>query len=593
METVAVRHPVNPHRLIVRIISALIVFIFISDLSLPCSASAQVTVSTSSNSLLGDPKAASSEEVSEQAGSDMARGSLDDILKKKISVEYKDVDLASVLRSLSWAHKLNIVTAPDIKGKVSINLGNVSVEQALDAILKVNGLTYSKREGVIYVSTGDPNQVEQSTDVIMLKYIKADAASGIAKKLLSSKGDIRLNEAANSLVVTDFPTNLVKIKDLIKKVDTAPRQILIEAKIVDITSTDLSALGLQWNYDYQPKKGGLFDRLTKDQEALTGSFNMTSTDSTLDTGQLTLDALDLKNANFSGSVDALIRDGKANLLASPSIAVLNGQEARIVIGERYPYKERTQTTTGTTETTKFVDVGTTLRVNPQINDDGYITLYIHPEVSSVEEKLDAGPRIKTREADTTVRVKENETLVIGGLIKQEDTITKEDLPFFGKLPIIGLLFGRDSSSKSQTELAVFITPKILYSREEQKLLKKKDEEDDYVLLTETSKLNMVDRIFQKARALDVGRGVESKSKDEVHEKAQALSHYQLIFLEFPECVRAPEARYRAACIYRDYYKDTKKAMKNFLACATDYPHSRFSVLAKKAYRDLEASKKTG
>lgn len=512
-------------------------------------------------------------------------------LEKRINVEYKDVELSSVLRSLAWAHKINIVTSPDIKGKVNINLENVTIEQALDAILKVNGLAYSKKDGMIYVTSGDPDQVEMATDVINLKYIKAEQAQGLCKKLLSSKGEIRISEMSNSMIITDFPANIEKIKDLCDKVDSAPQQILIEAKIVDITSTDLAAMGIAVDADYQPLNGGLFDRNTREPEVATGSFNMPSDSATLDPGQFDLDALSFKNVSFGGTIDALVRDGKANLLASPSIAVLNGQEARIIIGERYPYVERTQSTGGTTETTKFVDIGTTLRVSPLINDDGYITLYIHPEVSSLTEQLSAGPRISTREADTTVRIKAGETLVIGGLIKQEDTFTREHVPFFGKIPLLGIFFSRNNSSNEQKELAVFITPKLLYSREEMKYKKKAlDSEDHYLMLQETGRLAVVNQIFRKARALDLGRGLESRRKDKAYCKAQALSHYELISLEFPESIRAAESQYRAGNIYRDFYKDGKKAKKAYLNCASNFPQSQFAVLAKKAFHELEVSK---
>ncbi len=512
-------------------------------------------------------------------------GEMADNLNQLINLDYKDAELSSVLRSMAWTYKLNIVTSSDIKGKVSINLQNISVEEALKAILTINGLVYSKRGSVIYISAGDTSVVEIKTEVIGLKYLAVGQGQNLSRSLLSSKGDIKVNESGSSLIVTDYPANIEKIKVLIQQLDVAPKQVLIEAKIVDITSTDLKAIGVTWSSNYSPGRG-LFDRSSRAAEVLNTTVNLAEDSSTLTGGQLVLSALTLKNINISATIDALVRDGKATLLASPSIAVLNGSEARIVIGERFPFKERTQTTTGTTETTKFVDIGTTLKVTPVINDDGYITISVHPEVSSLLASLDAGPRITTREADTKVRIKEGETLVIGGLIRQKDEESRDKVPGLGDMPFFGQAFRRKAIDREQKELAVFITPRILFSQEELKALGKKQTEakEQQTLIDQTGPLSIVDQIFIKAQHLDRCEGIESRRKDESYCKAQALSHYELIYNEFPESNRAAQSKFSAGLIYLEYYKDTKKATDAFSRVVSDYP---MSVYAEKARGWLE------
>ena len=521
---------------------------------------------------------------------------IEERLKQLISLEYKDADLASVLRSLAWTYKINIVTGPDIKGKVSINLQDITVEKALQAILTINGLVYSKRGDVIYISSGDTEIVEIKTEVIQLKYLTATQAQNLSRKLLSSKGDMKVNEVSNNIILTDYQSNIDKIRELLQQVDIAPKQVLIEAKIVDITSNDLRAMGVTWNFDYKPvgSRPSLFTRKTNASEELKSTVTLNEESSSLSGGQIVLNTLALKGITIGATIDALVRDGRANLLASPSIAVINGQEARIVIGERYPYKERTQTTSGTTETTKFLDIGTTLKVNPQINDDGYITMNIHPEVSAFSASLDAGPRITTREADTTVRIKEGETLVIGGLIKQTNEGSKDKVPILGDIPLLGILFSRSEGKKEQTELAVFITPRVLFSREEKmKLGRKKAELDDSDLLADqTLPLTVVERIYEKAVNLDKGVGLESVRKPEVFRKAQALSHFELIYKQFPESKRAPEAKYLSAMILKNYYKDYKKARLALLGIIQDYPKSEFAGKAKKTYVEIEDQEKS-
>jgi type IV pilus secretin PilQ/predicted competence protein len=513
---------------------------------------------------------------------------MDERLKQTISVEYKDADLVSVLRSLALTYRLNLLTGPDIKGKVTINLQEITVERALEAILKANGLVYNKRDGVIYVNSGDSTMVDVATEVIQLKYLTATQAQNMTRKMLSPKGDMKINETANNLIVTDYSENIEKIRKLVAATDSAPQQVLIEAKILDITSTDLKSLGITMNSVYDPNKGGLFNRETKFNESFDGGLSLPTTNSTVSAGQLVLNTLTLKGISLTATIDALVRDGKANLLASPSIAVINGQEARIVIGERFPYKERTQTTSGTTETTKFVDIGTTLKVNPQINDDGYITLNLHPEVSSLVEALDAGPRVATREADTTVRIKAGETLVIGGLIRQVDNRTTDRVPILGDIPILGNLFKRDNKSWEQTELAVFITPRILFSREEQKQLglDQKEIEKSYLLIDKTANASMVEKIYDMARNMDRGIGIESVRKDPEMRKLEALTKYEMIYKQFPESDRAAEAKYRAGVIEWKNLRDYKTAKNTFSTLITDHPKSEWADEARKDYEEM-------
>lgn len=512
---------------------------------------------------------------------------IDERLQQIITVEYKDADLASVLRSLALTYRLNLLTGPDVKGKVTINLQEITVEKALEAILKANGLIYSKKDGVIYISSGDASLVDVSTVVIQLKYLTATQAQNMARKILSSKGDMKINETANNIIVTDYKENIDKIKELLTQVDTAPKQVLIEAKILDITSSDLAALGVTYNFNYTPAKGGLFSRGTRFQESLDSTISMAEQSGTITGGQIAVNALTLKGVTLEATIDALVRDGKANLLASPSIAVINGQEARIVIGERFPYKERTQTTSGTTETTKFVDIGTTLKVNPQINDDGYITMNLHPEVSSLTEALDAGPRVSTREADTTVRVREGETLVIGGLIRQTDNRSEDKIPYLGDIPVLGHLFKRSERNVQQTELAVFITPRILFSREErEKLGIKKQAEAEYTLIDKTADLTLVDSIFEQSQHLEKNEGVESMRKLDDSRQTRALTQYDLVYKQFPDSERAPEAKYRAGMIEWKHFKNYKQAKNTFSTLIADYPRSSWADEARKAYETM-------
>lgn len=502
-----------------------------------------------------------------------------------ISLDYKDADVNSVLRSLAWSYGLNLVTSTDVKGKVTINLRNVTLDDALDAILTANGYFHTRRGNIIYISSGAAEGMDLSSEPVFLKYLKAAEAQNLLRKVISPKGDIKVDEVSNMLIITDYAAKIEKVKKLIQSIDIPPQQVLIEVKIVDITSQDLRNLGVTYSADYKPAGDvkGLFKRNTRYQEELKGTVTMPGPSSSVSGGQFQVNTLNFKGLSITATIDALVQDQKATLLASPSIAVLNNREARIVIGEKVPYKERTQTTTGTTETTKYIDVGTTLRVTPSINADGYITMMIHPEVSSVTALLDAGPRITTREADTTLRVKEGETVVLGGLIKQQDNRTNSKIPLLGDLPIIGLLFSDRSKDQSQTELAVFITPRIMRSREEAKLYGAKEEEEIYVNIGPTGELSIAYQLFQKADYLDRGVGLESRRKDMKFRKTQALSLFENIASQFPNSPKAPEALWRASQICYKYEHDALKTRDLLEKLVSDYPESKYTASGKELY----------
>ncbi|MBU1121501.1 MAG: hypothetical protein KKF54_02215, partial [Candidatus Omnitrophica bacterium] len=510
-------------------------------------------------------------------------------LNEKINLDYKDADISSILRSLSYSYNLNLVTSTEIKGKVTIALKDITIADALDAILSANGYDYSVKRNIIYITPGISEGSQLISVPIVLKYLKAVDSQSFLRKSLSPKGDIKVHEISNTLIITDYYANIDKIKELLRVIDHPPQQVLIEAKIVDITSKDLNNLGITWQVDYDPGRG-IFKRNTATSESLDVTSTIAGPSSTLSGGQFRIDTLVLKALSASATIDALVQDQKAHLLASPSIAVLNNREARIVIGEKVPYKERTQTTTGTTETTKFIDVGTTLRVTPSINDDGYITLDIHPEVSSVSALLDAGPRITTREADTIVRIKEGETVVIGGLIKQEDNQTRSRVPLLGYIPIIGSIFGNRSKDQTQIELAVFITPKILRSYEEMIAFgENRYQEESCVNILASGRLNAQMKLFENARNLQVGSGLESRRKEDWQRKRQALAIYENISTQFSDSPKAAEASYQAALIY--YYDLSELYFARDL-CAkviSDYPRSPFAVKAKDLHKIISDS----
>ncbi len=496
-----------------------------------------------------------------------------------VSLDYKNADLATVLRSLSYSYDLNLVATKDIKGEVTVSLRGVTIDEALDAILSVNGYIFTRKGNLIYITQGPAlENMDMVTETIRVKYLTASEASELLEKTISSKGDIRVNETTNSLVVTDYPSFIERAKKVLVEIDQLPVQVLIEAKLVDITETDLKNFGFSYTIDMQPESTRRY----------AGSQTLQGPSAELTGGQLQLTAFKFKDfADATVTLDALVQKNKAHILASPSIATLNGQEARIVIGERYPYKEKTQTTTGTTETTKFVDIGTTLRVTPRVSPDGWITMVVHPEVSSLSEALDDGPRITTREADANIRVRDGETIVIGGLIKREDDKTKGKIPGLSNIPILGWFFRNMSRDVTATELVVFITPRIIKTPSELKVARAGGEKAVYVDIEGAGERVLVHRLWLEASDLENNEGVVSRAKDDDTRMASALDAYQQIVLQFPESAMADDALYRCGLIAYKYFSDYGLAKKYFLQLVENYPESPFAGKSKRKIKKIE------
>ncbi|MFA5149137.1 MAG: secretin N-terminal domain-containing protein, partial [Candidatus Omnitrophota bacterium] len=208
-----------------------------------------------------------------------------------ISLDYKDAEISAVLRSLAWSYGLNLVTGTDIKGKVTVNLKDVTLNEALDAMLTASGYTHVRKGNIIYVSSGSAEGIDLSSEPVFLKYLKAAEAQNLLRKVISAKGDIKVDEVSNMLIITDYTANIEKVKKLIESIDIPPQQVLVEVKIVDITSKDLENLGVTWSADYKPAGDvkGLFSRKTGYQEELKTTTTMPGPSGTLSGGQFKID----------------------------------------------------------------------------------------------------------------------------------------------------------------------------------------------------------------------------------------------------------------------------------------------------------------
>lgn len=303
------------------------------------------------------------------------------------------------------------------------------------------------------------------TKVFELQYARAaDIKTKMTEVLTKGVGSIQVDERTNKVAVTDLERKMSEIQVLVAAFDDKLQQVLIEAKIVQITLDDNFKLGVDWTSVIQ-KVGTVM----KDMN-MASAFQLAAQNAFGPPGaQIVIGALG--SSDWSVMIQVLKTIGDTDLLSSPRITALNNQEAKILVGTSQPYATNTVTqTTGLATTATnltFIDIGVKLYVTPTINKDGFITMKIKPEVSSSTSNYTYGspattvPIVTTTQAETSVTVKDGTTIIIGGLIKDQRTNTVDKIPFLGDIPIAGAAFRRTIKQVVKQELVVFLTPHIV------------------------------------------------------------------------------------------------------------------------------------
>ena len=361
----------------------------------------------------------------------------------RLNLRAVKADIHALLAQIAQKSGLAITVDDAVERKVSLNLLGVEPEAALRAIANGYGLSIANINGIWMLSEGQPSDLAtyrlSSTASFRLQNTQAQTASGLLPNFLYSY--VKTNAEQNSVVVTAPTQVLEKIEADLRQVDVPSPLISIEAIAVEFTdSTDL------------------------DRGLNLGSPNRTSFGS-LDVGSgiLNYSTIGALPRNFEINLRALQARGRARVRARPNMAVVNGRTANIFIGaQRFIQTQFNQF--GQTQTRiQPVDVGVKLSVTPLTGGNGEITTRVTPEVSNITElDLATGlPVLSTRRAETTVRVKDGETIAIGGLSLDQEQTTRGQIPILGKLPILGGLFRSRKRNTVRTELIVFVTPRIL------------------------------------------------------------------------------------------------------------------------------------
>ena len=368
-----------------------------------------------------------------------------------ISLSVKNASLKEIAAALTKMSGKNVIADIKVQEPVTLQLENVSLHTALETLAAVQGLTYAENGSVIFISRDDTlKKLSAGFYTFPLNYARAEDLQKPLSAVLNT-GKLAADAGSNSLLFNGSPAEARKIKEALQTLDKTTQQVTLIAKILSISKSDEKSLGIQWNWDTLPQ----YNKEERDNTSSSGN----RAENADGKGHLRLWRGTGAQFQFSATLNALITSGKAKVLATPSLITLPGKEASIFIGSHIPVVTEKHNNGESTYSTEYVDAGIKLKYTPIVSRDGYITSAVHTEVSTptlISELKNY--RINSRTADTNIRMRNGETLVIGGLISEEEQKQLQQIPFLSKIPLLGFLFKNHFRSKSKTEVIMLLTP---------------------------------------------------------------------------------------------------------------------------------------
>jgi len=367
----------------------------------------------------------------------------------KVTLTIEDIDIREAMEMLSRSQRVNIVLSDAVRGKVTVNLYDMYVDEAIRAIAAAGGFAVERRHGSYFVVPRAEVGKYAFGGVTRLRTFKVQytdprVVAGILKKHLSAYGKITLLPERNLLVVEDRPEFVRRIELLLREVDRRPRQILIEARILEVTLRDSESYGLDWSKLFTASGGdGAVGVQGLAAPGAAGFF------------------VQLANRNLKLLLDTLKARGRLRTLSTPKLLALENQEAQAIIGNRLGYRVTTTINQVTSESVEFLESGVILKVTASVDADDRILLKIHPEVSTGSVSDDGIPSQTTTEVTTQMLVDDGQTVFIGGLIKRSQEESREGVPVLGDVPFMGRLFANRAERHVNTETVVLITPRIV------------------------------------------------------------------------------------------------------------------------------------
>jgi type IV pilus assembly protein PilQ len=401
---------------------------------------------------------------------------------RKISLDFKDADIKNILRLIAEVSNLNIIAGDDVTGKITMRLVDVPWDQALDVILQARGLGMTRAGNVIRVAPVDTLKKEIQgelearrakekledlvTELIPVNYASAKDIIPQLKSVLSDRGDVKVDERTNILIVKDIPKNIAGVKNIMKFLDTKTPQVLIEARIIEATLTFQRELGISWGFEVVKGIGTTGTGTVKG--AIAGTTNSVVDLPAAPLTSSSAGVLEFLLSSVHGlhdldvQISAHENRGNVKIISSPKIATLDNKEASIEQGLRIPIPKLT---TEGTITTEYVEASLKLTIVPHVTNDGNVKMSIKAKkdapIFDSAKMVQGIPPIDKKEAITEVLIKDNGVVVIAGIYTIEKSAGTEGVPLFSKIPLLGWLFKKESKVDERKDLLIFISPKIV------------------------------------------------------------------------------------------------------------------------------------
>jgi type II secretory pathway component GspD/PulD (secretin) len=405
------------------------------------------------------------------------------------SFNFRDAKAEDALRLIATQFGYSIISGKSVTTPITASLTGVSFEQAVAYVAEASGCEYRIEEHVLVI-----NPAELTTRVFPLHYLDPDAAKGAVAKVLSERGRVdafsgrsekslmAATAMSNALIVTDTSARLAVVDQVLRQMDVKPRLVAIEAKLVETTLGADEKLGIDWQirasaagavlpttFPFPKREGsGEFTGTPNPNNQVGGigpAFPPGETFPYTNPDDYTFGKLSFQE--FSVALDILKQSSKTNLVSAPQVTTLDNQPAEIVVGTVVPIaKYERLKETGTLEITGYDEkkVGVRLTVTPRVGPDSALILSVNPEISEIIEyrgQFNERPVTATRSAATQVEVRTGETLMIGGLIREQALHTERKVPVLGDIPLLNFLFRHKTTQKQKVDLMIFITPHLL------------------------------------------------------------------------------------------------------------------------------------
>lgn len=353
------------------------------------------------------------------------------------NVSFFEADLVVALQQLASDSGFNLVTTPEVKGRLSLKLTEVSFEQVLEIISRSRGLTYQFEGRNIYVGVkGQSFDDQKIVGYFQINYAEPKQLAELVQRIIGKTEEINCDERTRTIIVNGSKEVIDKATGIIDSLDRKLPQITIEVKVIEVSTSALRELAMEWQTKHSSLKWGA---------ASSGA-------------EIIIDMI-AGGYSWNFIFRNLVTDGNARLVTSPSVSTVDGKEASILIGDKVPIEMSSASGSVITSSVQYVEVGVKLIFTPRMQNENEMLIDLKTQVNSIGEKVGNAYIIGAREVNSSIQAKIDETVFLGGLITQKERDSISKVPGLGDLPLFGKLFQNKEQTTEETEIILTITPR--------------------------------------------------------------------------------------------------------------------------------------